>query len=173
MEGVAAVITGAARWYTVGVHLVTAVYNGLSVKPARSGQVPGDIAWDDCNCDGLLAVTTPRVFLSEDFPEEAGAPVGVLCQAPYEVGEFTVSVLRCVPQPEGQKLSPSAAALDTAAGQLLRDVAETMDAVSAALCALKDSDSISDYLITPAESAGPEGVCAGFTLRVRVSLERF
>lgn len=166
-------ITGSSRWYTVGGHLVTATYNGLSTKPARSGQVPGDIAWDDCNCDGLLAVTTPRVFLSEEFPEEASAPVGAQCQAPYEVGEFTVSVLRCVPQPEGQKLSPAAAALDAAAGLLLKDVAETMDAVSAALCALKDADSISDYLISPAESAGPEGTCAGFTLRVRVSLDRF
>lgn len=165
-------ITGSARWYTVGAHLVTGTYGGLTSKPARYGQVPGDIAWDDCNCAGLLAVTVPRIFLSEEFPEEAGAPVGALCQAPYEVGEFTVSVLRCAPQPEGQELSPDVNDLDTAAGLLLQDMAETMDAVSALLCGLKENDDISDYLITPAESAGPEGVCVGFTLRIRISLER-
>lgn len=165
-------ITGTARWYTVGSYLVNATRTGLSSSVARAGQVPGEIAWDDCNCDGILAVTTPRVFLSENFPDEAEGTVGVRCQAPYEVGEFTVSVLRCAPQPEGQNLSPDADDLDSAAGLMLQDVAETMDAVSALLCQLKDADDISDYLITPAESAGPEGACVGFTLRVLVSLER-
>lgn len=165
-------ISGSARWYTVGSYLVTAARTGLSSSVARAGQVPGEIAWDDCNCDGLLAVTTPRVYLSESFPEEAERTVGVRCQAPYEVGEFTVSVLRCVPGPEGQDLSPAASDLDAAAGLLLQDLAETMDAVSALMCQLKDNDSVSDYLIAPAESAGPEGACAGFTLRVLVSLER-
>lgn len=165
-------ITGTARWYTVGSYLVNATRTGLSSSVARAGQVPGEIAWDDCNCDGTLAVTTPRVFLSENFPDEAEGTVGVRCQAPYEVGEFTVSVLRCAPQPEGQSLSPDADDLDSAAGLMLQDVAETMDAVSALLCQLKDADDISDYLITPAESAGPEGACVGFTLRVLVSLER-
>lgn len=165
-------ISGTARWYTVGSYLVTATRTGLSSSVARAGQVPGEIAWDDCNCDGILAVTTPRVFLSENFPEEAEGTVGVRCQAPYEVGEFTVSVIRCAPTPDGQEMAPPAADLDAAAGLLLQDTAETMDAVSALMCQLKDSDTISDYLISPAESAGPEGACVGFTLRVLVSLER-
>lgn len=165
-------IQGTARWYTVGSYLVNATRNGLSASVARAGQVPGEIAWDDCNCDGVLAVTTPRVFLSEDFPNEAEGTVGVKCTAPYQVGEFTVSVIRCAPQPDGQDLAPPADDLDSAAGLLLQDVAETMDAVSVLLCQLKDNDDISDYLITPAESAGPEGACVGFTLRVLVSLER-
>jgi hypothetical protein len=156
----------------VGSYLVTATRAGLSSTVARAGQVPGEIAWDDCNCDGVLAVTTPRVFLSENFPDEAEGTVGVRCQAPYEVGEFIVSVIRCVPSPEGQELSPSADDLDASAGLLLQDLSETMDAVSALMCQLKDDDHISDYLISPAQSAGPEGVCAGFTLRVLVSLER-
>ena len=165
-------ITGSARWYTVGSRIVTAVRAGLTAGVGRAGQVPGDIAWDDCNCDGLLAVTVPRVFLSELFPDETEGPVGVRCQAPYEVAEFTVSVIRCIPQPQGQKLSPLAAELDSAAGLALQDIAESMDALSALMCQMKDADDISDYLITPAESAGPEGTCGGFTLRVLVSLER-
>lgn len=165
-------IAGSARWYTVGSRIVTATRAGLTAGVARAGQVPGDIAWDDCNCDGILAVTVPRIYLSERFPEETEGPVGARCQAPYEVAEFTVSVIRCVPQPQGQKLSPPAAELDTAAGLLLQDAAESMDALAALMCQMRDADDISDYLITPAESAGPEGACAGFTLRVLVSLER-
>lgn len=165
-------ITGPARWSTVGAQLVTAVQSGLSVPVGRAGQVPGSIAWDDCNCDGLLAVTVPRIYLSEVFPAESEGPVGSRCRAPYEVADFTVSVLRCAPQPQGQDMSPKASELDTAAAVLLRDIAETMDALAALLCGLQDNDTISDYFITPAESAGPEGACVGFTLRVLISLER-
>lgn len=165
-------ITGSARWYTVGSSLVTAVRAGLTAGVARAGQVPGQIAWDDCSCDGLLAVTVPRVYLSELFPDEAEGTVGARCQAPYEVAEYTVSVIRCAPQPQGQDLSPPVADLDASAGLLLQDIAETMDALSVLLCQMKDVDSISDYLITPAESAGPEGACVGFILRVLIALER-
>lgn len=164
-------ITGTARWYTIGSLLVTAVRTGLTSSVARYGMVPGEIAWDDCHCDGALYVTTPRIYRSERFPAEAEGPVGARCQAPYEVCEYTVSVLRCAPQPEGQELSPDAVDLDTAAGLLLQDVTETMAAVMSLLCQRKDADDISDYFVTPAETAGPEGSCVGFTLRVLVSLE--
>jgi hypothetical protein len=164
-------ISGSARWYTVGGYLVQAVDGGLSVPAERTGQVPGELAWDEC-CDGLLAVTTPRIYLSEEFPAEAESTIGVICQPPYEVGQFTVTVLRCAPQPAGQDLAPTAADLNASAALLLQDMAETMDAVSAILCSLKQSDLISDYMISPAESAGPEGACVGFNLQVLVSLER-
>lgn len=165
-------ITGADRWYTLGTRLVNAAYDSLSSKPGRRGMVPGEIAWDACDCGGMLAVTVPRVFFSEVFPEEAEAVVGVRCQAPYEVAEFTVSVVRCAPQPSGAEAAPSADELDTAAGLLLQDTAEVMDAVARALCAMHDGDDIADYLINPAESVGPEGACVGFTLRVLISLVR-
>lgn len=165
-------ITGSARWYTVGTYLVTSTYAGLSSKPARYGLVPGEIAWDECDCAGLLAVTLPRVYLSELFPEETDSVIGGRCQAPYEVGEFTVSIVRCVPTAEPPAIAPDADDLDTSAGMIMQDIAETMDALSRALCLYQDNESISDYLITPAESAGPEGKCGGFTLRVRISLER-
>lgn len=165
-------ITGPLRWYTVGGYLVTSVQAGLTNPVIRAGQVPGDIAWDDCDCGGVLAVTTPRIYLSEVFPEEADGPLGARCRAPYEVGEYTVSVMRCVPQPQGQALAPTAAALDSAAAVLLRDMAEAMDALAATLCTLEDTEVISDYFITPAQSLGPEGTCVAFTLRVLIALER-
>jgi len=164
-------ISGSTRWYTVGGYLVNAVTGGLTIPVDRFGQVPGEIAWDEC-CDGLLAVSVPRTYFSEEFPAENETTVGVICQPPYEVGEFTVTVLRCAPQPTGQDVAPSADSLTAAAALLLQDMAETMDAVAAVLCTLKASDLISDYLMTPAEAAGPEGACVGFNLRVLVALER-
>lgn len=123
-------ITGTDRWYTVGSYLVTAVKNGLTAGVERYGQVPGEIAWDSCTCKGVLAVTVPRLYLSEEFPEEAEGPVGVRCQAPYEVAEFTVSVIRCAPVPDGDEQAPPASDLDSAAGLLLQDITETLEAVA-------------------------------------------
>jgi hypothetical protein len=163
-------ITGSDRWFVLGDSIVAAVRTGLSASVSRYGQVPGEIAWDEC-CEGQLAVSVPRIFRSELFPVETEGPVGARCQAPYEVAEFTVSVLRCAPQPEGQATSPAPDALDTAAGLLLQDMAETMQSVMYLLCQLKDADSISDYMVTPAEAAGPEGACVGLVLRVMISLE--
>lgn len=166
-------ISGSARWYTVGGHLVTSVRTGLTSPVLRYGQVPGEIAWDNCTCEGVLAVSAPRVYLSEVFPGEAEAPIGVKCNPPYEVGEYTVAVIRCAPNPEGVEMAPTATELDSAAGLLLQDIADSLDALSVTLCGLKDADTISDYLITPAEAAGPEGGCVGFNLKVLVSLDRF
>lgn len=165
-------ITGSSRWYTVGARLVKAAYDGLSSKPQRYGQVPGEIAWDACDCGGMLAVAMPRTYLSEVFPEEADEVVRARCGAPYEVGEFTVSVVRCAPSPQGQATAPAADDLDTAAGLLLQDTAETLDAVAALLCRMEDADEVDDYLINPAEQVGPEGGCVGFTLRVRIGRVR-
>ncbi|MFH8805238.1 hypothetical protein ACH4F6_37810 [Streptomyces sp. NPDC017936] len=164
-------ITGPARWYTVGRHLVDAVRDGLTSTPGRAGMVPGDIAWDSCDCGGMLAVTLARAYLSEVFPEEAETVNGA-CTAPYEVGQYTVAVVRCAPQPEGAEMAPRADELDTAAGLLLQDTAEMLDAVSAALCRLQGDDEVLDYLVSPAEPVGPEGGCVGVTLTVRVSLVR-
>jgi hypothetical protein len=165
------VIAGAARWYTVGTHLVTAVRDGLSSKPSRVGLVPGEVAWDSCDCGGMLAVSLSRLYLSEGFPEESEAVNGA-CQPPYEVGQFTVAVVRCAPNPDGVEAAPPADELDTAAGLLLQDATEMLDAVSALLCRLKEDDEVLDYLVTPVEPAGPEGGCVGVTLTVRVCLVR-
>jgi hypothetical protein len=165
------VITGSARWYTVGSHLVTAVRDGLTSKPKRVGQVPGEIAWDACDCGGMLAVALSRLYLSDAFPEEAETVNGA-CQPPYEVGQFTVAVVRCAPNPEGVESAPPADELDTAAGRLLQDAPEMLDSVAAALCRLREDDDVLDYLVTPVEPVGPEGGCVGVTLTARVCLVR-
>jgi hypothetical protein len=165
------VITGTARWYTVGRHLVDAVHTGLTSKPGRVGMVPGEIAWDACDCGGMLAVTLSRAYLADVFPEEAETVNGA-CSAPYEVGQFTVSVVRCAPQPEGAEAAPPADELDAAAGLLLQDTTEMMDSVAALMCRLQDEDEIMDYLVGAVEPVGPEGGCVGVSLTVRAGLVR-
>lgn len=164
-------IGGAGRWYTVGTHLVTAVRDGLSSKPGRTGMAPGEIAWDACDCGGMLAVSLSRLYLSENFPEETETSTGA-CQPPYEVGQFTVAVVRCAPNPDGVEAAPPADELDAAAGLLLQDATEMLDAVSVLLCRLKEDDEVLDYLVTPVEPVGPEGGCVGVNLTVRVCLVR-
>ena len=88
-------ITGPLKWYTVATRLRDAVYAELTTKPDRSGVVPGAIAWDECDC-GILAVSRAQIYLSEAFPNPVAQPFGN-CDAPYEVGEFVIQVIRCVP----------------------------------------------------------------------------
>ncbi|WP_051705193.1 hypothetical protein [Streptomyces sp. NRRL S-455] len=164
-------ITGASRWYLVGNNLVASVRNGLSSKPKRASMVPGEIVWDSCDCGGMLAVTLSRLYLSENFPEESETVTGA-CQPPYEVGQFTVAVVRCAPQPAGAEAAPPVDELDAAAGLLLQDATEMLDAVTATLCRLRNDDQVLDYFVTPVEPVGPEGGCVGVNLTVRVCLVR-
>src|SRR5690606_3936094 len=104
------VISGELKWYTVASRLEQAAYNALTDTPDRHGVVPGAIAWDACDC-GMLAVSIAQVYPSETFPDPQAAPVGA-CQAPWEVAEVVVQIIRCAPNAEGQSLYPTAAALD-------------------------------------------------------------
>lgn len=165
-------ISGQDRWYTVGRRMVDAVRTGLTASVARAGLVPGEIVWDACSCDGALYVSTPRVFYSEAFPEPEEAPVSARCRAPYEVAEFTVAVVRCAPTGDPAQNEPTADELDTAAGVLLQDAVNVLEALMALMCRMQDADEISDYLVSPAESNGPQGDCVGVDVTVRVALER-
>jgi hypothetical protein len=164
------VITGELKWYTVAATLEGAVHEALTDKPDRHGVVPGAIAWDACDC-GMLAVSIAQVYPSETFPAPQAAKVGA-CDAPYEVGEVVVQVIRCAPNAEGQSLYPTTAALDASARQVARDAYEALRAVSIRLCEMNDARDISDFLVRPQVTQGPQGGCVGSELRALVSLMR-
>lgn len=164
-------ISGELKWYTVATRLRDAVYDELTTKPSRSGVVPGQIAWDECDC-GLLAVSLARVFLTETFPDELSRRIGNACDAPYEVGEFVIQVIRCVPGATDQLLAPSVADLDASAQELLRDAYEMLKGVSVELCEMNAARDISDFMLRPLTTQGPTGVCGGNELRVYVALLR-
>jgi hypothetical protein len=164
-------ISGPARWWTVGKYIEQAAYDALSSKPGRRGLVPGEVAWDSCDGGGTLAVSVRRVYVSDVFPDEADNVTG-RCTSPYEVCEAVVSVIRCAPQPDGTSMAPASDDLEAAAGLMLQDIAEVMGALMVLTCHLHDAGEISDYLVSPAEAQGPEGGCVGFNLTVRVALVR-
>jgi len=163
-------ISGELKWYTVAERLRAAIHADLTVKPDRSGVIPGAIAWDACDC-GMLAVSVAQVYPSEDFPDPQTVKVGP-CDAPWEVGELVVQIVRCAPNAEGQDLSPTVAALDASAREVARDAYETLRAVSVALCQMDADREISDFLVRPQTAQGPEGGCVGSELRALVALGR-
>jgi hypothetical protein len=164
------VISGELKWYTVASRLEQAAYNALTDTPDRHGVVPGAIAWDACDC-GMLAVSVAQVYPSEDFPAPQAAPVGA-CQAPWEVAEVVVQIIRCAPNAEGQSLYPTAAALDASAQQVARDAHQALTAVALELCEMSEARDIADYLVRPQVAQGPTGGCVGTELRALVSLPR-
>lgn len=164
-------ISGELKWYTVATRLRDAVYDELTTKPSRSGVVPGQIAWDECDC-GLLAVSLARIFLTETFPDELSRRIGNACDAPYEVGEFVIQVIRCVPGASDQTIAPTVAELDTSAQEILRDAYEMLNGASVELCEMNSAREISDFMLRPLTAQGPTGVCGGNELRAYVALPR-
>lgn len=164
-------ITGPLKWYTVAERIRQAVHAELTVEAARSGVVPGQIAWDECDC-GLLAVSVARVFLTETFPDELSRRIGNACDAPYEVGEFVIQVVRCAPNPDDAVTPPTVAELDTSAQEVLRDAYEMLKSTSVLLCEMNRDREIADFMMRPLVPQGPTGGCVGNELRAYVALMR-
>ncbi|WP_460071073.1 hypothetical protein [Streptomyces sp. YKOK-I1] len=164
-------ISGELKWYTVASTLEQVVYAELTEKPARHSVVPGAIAWDACDC-GLLAVSVAQVFLTETFPDQLARRIGNACDAPYEVGEFVIQVIRCAPNPDDMANPPSTAELAASAQEVLRDAYEMLAAVSVKLCEMNAAREIADFMLRPLTSQGPAGGCVGNELRAYVALGR-
>ncbi len=164
-------ITGPLKWYTVAETVRAAVDIALAANlPARSGTVPGAIAWDACDC-GLLAFSLARVYLSNNFPNQLTTRVGA-CDAAWEVGEFIVQLIRCTPGADDQNLAPTVAALDASAQEILTDTFLLLQSVSVKLCEMKADREIIDFFLNPLTAQGPTGQCGGNELRFLVGLAR-
>jgi hypothetical protein len=165
-----AMISGPLKWHTVASRLEQAIYQELSVTPARHGVVPGAIAWDACDC-GLLAVSVGQIYPSEQFPNPAIARVGN-CDAPFETAEIIMQVVRCTPTVDDVGEPPTTDALDASAREILQDAYEMMSAVSITLCQMNKDREIYDFLMRPLTPQGPSGACGGNELRAFVGLLR-
>ncbi|MEU9670405.1 hypothetical protein AB0E25_33495 [Streptomyces bobili] len=164
-------ITGELKWYTVAETLRAAVHAELTTEPARSSVVPGVIAWDECDC-GLLAVSVAQIYLTEQFPNPLAQRVGNGCDAPWEVAELVIQVVRCAPNPDDPMTAPTPAELAASAQEVLRDAYEMMRAASVKLCEMNAARDISDFMLRPLTAQGPAGGCVGNELRAYVSLPR-
>jgi hypothetical protein len=142
----------------------------------RACLVPGEIAWDGCNC-GLLAISVRNWFLTDNFPETsaafgANAIRATPCDLPWLVGELRIQVVRCAPIPDGNALSVPCPELDEAARILVSDAYVTLTETVSTLCELRESDQIIDYVLGTQETNGPAGDCVGSELIAQVALVR-
>ena len=164
-------ISGPGKWYTVAETLRQAVHTELTTTPQRSGVVPGQIAWDECDC-GLLAVSVAQIYLTETFPDPLTRRVGNACDAPWEAAEIVVQVVRCAPNPDDPMTAPTTTELDGSAREVLRDAQEMMRALSVTLCQMNADRDIADFILRPLFAQGPAGGCVGNEVRAIVSLPR-
>jgi hypothetical protein len=171
---------GATGFYDVAnvllVNLETALAESFGGAVERACVVPGEIAWDSCNC-GLLAISVRNWTLTDSFPDTSaafGANVarGTPCDLPWLVGELHIQVIRCAPIPEGNAISVPCPDLDAAAKILLSDAYVTLTETVSTLCELREADQIIDYIIGNQETVGPAGDCVGSELIAQVGLVR-
>lgn len=158
-------------FYEVAASVLAAVEDALPTSVGRMCVYPSDIAWDDCDCDGLLAATYSRIYPSENFPgENVSDFVGVGCAAPYDVGELTVLLARCTPVSTENGEAPSCEALGSNAQQLYDEAVIVRKAVAKHLCDLEDQGKISARHMRDTMFNGPSGACVGSTTRAMIGL---
>lgn len=170
--------TGPRAHYEIG-HVVLdelepALADSLGGPVQRSSLVPGETAWDECDC-GLLAISVRRMWLSDEFPEGQFAQSIVRqspCNLPWLVGEHRIQVVRCAPNPVNGALAPTPAALDAGAEVLISDAHVVINTVTSILCELKDTDRIIDYTVGELDTIGPDGGCVGFELIAFIAIYR-
>jgi hypothetical protein len=140
------------------------VYDALDPKPNRfCPLVPGDIAWDECEC-GQLAGSITEDFPSNIFPTPANDSPQTKCGPPLMVVAATLSLVRCVPTPNDNGHPPKCDLLLEAAVQLERDRWAARRALSCCLKGMFARFEIANFLVGTTTTIGPEGMCAGFNL---------
>lgn len=169
-------ITGPTAFFTIAEAVLDAVRVDLTSSEGGSVNrvcvVPGQIAWDECDC-GMLAASPGRWFLTDNFPTSSGnEPRTTPCDFPYVVCEITFLLVRCAPQPGEASTSVPCPPLSAAARILTSDAAILLGTVSRKLCEMKDDDEIIDYLLADQLAVGPGGACVGVELRAMIEIPR-
>lgn len=167
-------LTGPFAFYSVMTDLLETLRVRLADTvagvPERLCVVPGEIAWDGCEC-GQLAISLSRVYLSESFPAEVSLHhAASQCNHPYVVGTMAAQLVRCAPTVQGDELVVSCAALDESAQVVVSDMYQMLTGVARRLCELTELDTIDNYIIREQISVGPQGMCVGSELRFSVCL---
>lgn len=144
--------------------LLASVRGALTATPAgwptgaREYVVPGQLAWDECDC-GLLGIEWLSAPYSSAFPNPS-PPTANGCK-PYLALQVQVTVLRCAPNPGPHGESPTPAALSDAAQVNLDDLEALLVGVGQAVQALENANTILNYSLSAPTPTGPLGGCVG------------
>lgn len=146
--------------------LLASVRGQLLVTPtgwpttAREYVVPGQLAWDECEC-GLLGIEWLSAPFSHVFPNPS-PPTSDGCK-PYLALQVQVTVLRCAPSPGTHGEAPSPSALSAAAIVNLDDLEALLRGTAAAVRFLEENNDILNFSLSAPTPTGPQGGCVGVT----------
>lgn len=127
---------------------------------AREYVVPGQLAWDECEC-GLLGIEWLSAPFSQAFPNPS-PPTDDGCR-PYLALQVQVTVLRCAPNPGTHGEAPTPTALSDAAQTNLNDLEALLEGVASSVKFMLASNMILNYSLQAPTPAGPQGSCVGVT----------
>ncbi len=130
--------------------------------------VPGEIAWDECDC-GQLVVSSQRRYPSSSFPTES-IDSAAECGEPWIIMDIAVSLARCVPIPDENGNPPLCADLQAAAQQLERDKGMLRKAIGCCLDVAYNEHQIEAYELRDQIDTGPQGGCVETRLNLVVGL---
>jgi hypothetical protein len=164
------VTSSPAAFHELAQALVDAIADELDPEPGRVCVVPGEIAWDTCGCDGMLAASLRRQFLTSSFPAEASAQIGSPCDAADLAADIIVQVVRCAPTPDDEGNPPSCEQLEEAALQVAVDAWNMRRAAYCALAALRRTRMVEAFRLTGQAVLGPQGGCVAVQLGVTVAV---
>lgn len=158
-----AVVTGAGEAVRLALTATTAG------APSRVCLlVPGEIAWDNCDC-GQLAQTITEVYPSDTFPVPANDSRRTACGPNLTVARVKLSLVRCVRGPtDGDPPSCADLLADALVLESDRYVART--ALACYLAGRRDAYAITDFAVGAGVSVGPQGDCAGVEVAYLVGL---
>lgn len=125
--------------------------------------VPGEIAWDRCDC-GQFAQTITGDTPSQVFPQPASEVPRGHCGPPLLVINVTASVVRCVPGMDDDGNPPTCGALLDAARVVEIDREALRRAITCCLRELHTTYRITDYTVGATTTVGPLGGCAGVNM---------
>lgn len=157
----------------VGQCAVDAI-NAATPSPALARvclHVPGQIAWDDCQCGSFTQTAGPWGWSETGRNESPWIGDDNICSPPGYLGlTVTAEVLRCVTGPSETSLSPSCEALAEDSRQWHRDAMAMRRGIACCLEEMRASQQLSTYQILSHAPAGPQGGCVGSTLTYRIWL---
>lgn len=149
---------------------LVAAFQATSSSFGRVAIYPAAIAWDSCDQCGLLALAQTRLYLSEDYPNEAA--VSNSMQAPYLISDCVVQAIRCAPVPDDRGNPPSVTLIESSALTVSMDQVTVLCTVLETLDDLTDNNIIVDYVIRQSMESGPQGACVGSELGFAVVMTR-
>ena len=170
MSGPVAPIGGPSAFYELALVLLAGVAERLAPVPSRRCVTAGEIAWDTCDCDGMLAVSIGRLYVASAFPTEQAGGTGSPCDGGDLTGELTIQVVRCAPGPDGDGNPPTCQQLESMAEQHARDAWLARQGAWCTLKELRRGRLIEAFRLTSAPPRGPQGGCLAAELGATVAV---